>query len=280
MKNVALRSITGLFIIIFVLGGFWSHPFSFVITGMIIMSAAMYEYYTLVRRTGVRPQIIPGMILGVTAYAISAGIAAGLISKPFYLLLIPLVSVVMVIELFRSAEQPFNSLAHTFFAILYITIPFSMFPFSAFGREGLPALVTGFGYTFSPGILIGFFLLLWANDTGAYIVGSAIGKHKLYAKISPAKSWEGFFGGMIFAIAAAWFLAGWLGVIDRLGWVTVAFIVSVAGTLGDLVESMLKRSMNAKDSGGFLPGHGGFLDRFDSVIIAFPLVYFYIVIFG
>jgi phosphatidate cytidylyltransferase len=99
-------------------------------------------------------------------------------------------------------------------------------------------------------------------------------------RISPKKSWEGFFGGLVIAAAIGWLLSGWLGVLDKKGWIIVSVIVSIAGTYGDLVESMLKRSIGVKDSGTIMPGHGGFLDRFDSVIISFPLVYLYISLFG
>jgi phosphatidate cytidylyltransferase len=133
---------------------------------------------------------------------------------------------------------------------------------------------------FSPGIIVGFFLLLWANDTGAYIIGITLGKHRLMERISPKKSWEGFFGGLVIAILAAWLLSGWLGVLDTIGWILTAVIISIAGTYGDLVESMLKRSMGVKDSGSVMPGHGGFLDRFDSSFISFPLVYLFISLFG
>jgi phosphatidate cytidylyltransferase len=155
-----------------------------------------------------------------------------------------------------------------------------MLPFSAFSRTGLESLLPHNQPMFSPGIIIGFFLLIWANDTGAYLAGVSFGRHKLFERISPKKSWEGFFGGVVSAVTAAWFLSGWLGVVDRTHWIIIAVIVSVAGTYGDLVESMLKRSTGIKDSGSIMPGHGGFLDRFDSAIISFPLVYLFISLFG
>jgi phosphatidate cytidylyltransferase len=106
------------------------------------------------------------------------------------------------------------------------------------------------------------------------------GKHHLFERISPKKSWEGFFGGMILTLLVARLLSGWLGVTDTTGWMIIAVIISVAGTAGDLIESMLKRSLELKDSGTIMPGHGGFLDRFDSVVVSFPLVYLYIAILG
>ena len=99
-------------------------------------------------------------------------------------------------------------------------------------------------------------------------------------RISPKKSWEGFFGGMITSVLAGWLLSGWLGVVDTRGWIIISLIISVAGTYGDLVESMLKRSMGVKDSGTIMPGHGGFLDRFDSALLSFPLVYLFLTLFG
>jgi phosphatidate cytidylyltransferase len=155
-----------------------------------------------------------------------------------------------------------------------------MFPFAAFARSGLKSLLPHDNIIFSPGIIIGFFILIWANDTGAYLTGMSLGKHKLMERISPKKTWEGFIGGIIIAALVAWFLSDWLGVVNRFSWVIISMIISVAGTYGDLVESMLKRSTGVKDSGTIMPGHGGFLDRFDSAVVSFPLVYLFISLFG
>jgi len=278
VTNFVRRTVTGAFIVIFVLGGLWLHPLSFFIVGAVMIGGTQHEYYLMVRGTGVRPQLVTGIISGFILYVTSTLIALGWLPFKGFLVLIPVISIVMVIELFRNVERPFDSLAHTFFSILYTAVPFSMFPFSAFNRTGLEPLLQMEGIQFSPGILIGFFLLLWTNDTGAYLVGSLIGKHRLFERISPKKSWEGFFGGMLLTLLVARLISGWLGVADTTGWMIIAFIVSVAGTLGDLLESMLKRSLGLKDSGTIMPGHGGFLDRFDSVVVAFPLVYLYLAI--
>jgi len=272
--------LTGAWIVIFVMGGFWLHPVSFFLTGLIMLIGTQYEYYLMIRNTGVRPQMVPGILTGITAYVISTLIASGIIPKNSFLILIPMMLIIMVIELYRKQEKPFDSLAHTFFSILYTAIPFSMFPFSAFSRTGLDSLLPHESIVFSPGIIIGFFLLLWANDTGAYLTGITIGRHRLFERISPKKSWEGFFGGVITAAIVAWLLSDLLGVVERKHWVIISLIISVAGTYGDLVESMLKRSLGVKDSGTIMPGHGGFLDRFDSTIIAFPLVYLFISLLG
>jgi phosphatidate cytidylyltransferase len=107
-----------------------------------------------------------------------------------------------------------------------------------------------------------------------------MGKHKLFKRVSPKKSWEGFFGGVVATLAVAWAISGWIDITGITGWMIIAVLISVGGTFGDLVESMLKRSAGAKDSGSIFPGHGGFLDRFDSVLFAWPLMYLFITFFG
>jgi phosphatidate cytidylyltransferase len=263
-----------------VVGGLWLHPVSFFIVVAVLIAGTQHEYYMMVRGTGIRPQTIAGIIAGFVIYLISTTVAAGWLPEESFLLLIPVVTVIMVAELFRKVERPFDSLAHTFFSILYTAAPFSLLPFAAFSHTGLEPLIQMNGVIFSPGIPVGFFLLLWTNDTGAYLVGSAIGKHPLFERISPKKSWEGFLGGLLLTLLVARLIGGWLGVADTTGWVIIAVIISIAGTAGDLLESMLKRSLGLKDSGTILPGHGGFLDRFDSVVVSFPLVYLYIAISG
>jgi phosphatidate cytidylyltransferase len=266
--------------VIFVLGGFWLHPISFLLTGLILLIGTQYEYYLIIRNSGIDPRMLPGLITGISVYVISALVASGMIPMSSFLFIIPLVILVMIMELYRKHERPFDSLAHTFFPVLYTALPFSLFPFSAFSHTGLSPLIPIEGLIFSPGIIIGFFLLLWANDTGAYLAGVSFGRHRLMERISPKKSWEGFFGGFILALAAAWLLSGWLGVVETLDWMIISVIISIAGTYGDLIESMLKRSGGVKDSGTIMPGHGGFLDRFDSTIISFPLVYLFISLLG
>lgn len=280
MSNFLRRTLTAVWIVIFVLGGFWLHPVSFFLTGLLIVAGTQYEYYSMIKSAGIRPQTVGGIIAGLAIFIISTLVAAGLLQGKYFLVLIPLSLALMIGELFRKEERPFDSLAHTFLSLIYIAAPFSLFPFAAFSRVGLHSLIGHPGIEFSPGIIIGFFLVLWANDTGAYITGVSFGRHKLMERISPKKSWEGFLGGIVSAIFAAWLLGDWFGVLTKSQWMAAAIVISFAGTLGDLFESMLKRSIGVKDSGSIMPGHGGFLDRFDSALFAFPLLYLFLSLFG
>ena len=166
-----------------------------------------------------------------------------------------------LVELFKKNPKPFRNIALTFLSIIYITLPITLLHFLAFkdGQFGaLPVLY--------------FFILVWVNDSGAYLVGVSMGKHKLYERISPKKTIEGFAGGIAFNLAAAYLIHNYSQIGNLWIWLVAALVISVAGTAGDLIESMLKRSLNVKDSGTFLPGHGGILDRFDAALFTAPMV--------
>jgi phosphatidate cytidylyltransferase len=280
LNNFFRRTLTGAWIVIFVMGGIWLHPVSFFLTGLVMLAGTQYEYFMMIRNTGVKPQVIPGMITGAAGYILATLVASGILNAIYLLLISPLIIAVMIAELYRKQDKPFESMALTLFSLFYTAFPFSLFPFAAFNRSGLDSILPHGNIIFSPGIVVGFFILLWLNDTGAYLAGSSFGRHRLMERISPKKSWEGFFGGMLLATAASWFLAGFLGSLEPAKWVIIALIISISGTYGDLVESMLKRNMGVKDSGTIMPGHGGFLDRYDSTIISFPLVFLFISLFG
>jgi phosphatidate cytidylyltransferase len=279
LSDIVRRTVTGAGIVVFILGGLWLHPVSFSLTVLLLLAGVFYEYYLIITNAGQKPQLVSGMLSGIAVYSVATAVAAGLLGPESFIFLLPLSIIMIIAELYRKQEKPFDSLAHTFFPLLYIAIPFSLFPFSAFSHTGMKPLLND-STVFSPGIAIGFFILTWANDSGAYLAGVSFGRHKLMERISPKKTWEGFFGGILLAIVAAVLFSGWLGVVDRMHWIIIALIISVAGTYGDLAESMLKRSTGVKDSGSIMPGHGGFLDRFDSTITAFPLVYLFIALFG
>lgn len=280
MNNFYTRTLTGAGIVVFILFGFWLHPYTFFAAGLILLAGCLFEYYRMIKLTGCQPQSAAGIISGIFIYIVSTLVASGSAGYWLFILLLVIFPLIVIIEIFRARRDPFNSLAHTVFPLLYIALPFSLFAFSAWDHDGLQSIIHYEQGKFSPGLVIGFFILIWANDTGAYLTGVSIGRHKLLERISPKKTWEGLIGGLVLAAIAGWLLSGWLGITTTAGWIITALVTGIVGTLGDFAESMLKRSTGVKDSGSILPGHGGFLDRFDSTILAFPIVYLFITLFG
>ena len=181
-------------------------------------------------------------------------------------LLLSIAFLMLVFELFLKAELPFNNVALIIFSLFYIAIPFSLFPYFSYFKST----------RFSPNVVAGMLFLTWANDSFAYIIGSKIGKTPFFLRISPKKTWEGTIGGAVMCLLTSAIIAQFFTQLSLTSWMIIGGIVAVFGTIGDLVESMLKRSVGVKDSGSFMPGHGGFLDRFDAFIFCIPFVYFYL----
>jgi phosphatidate cytidylyltransferase len=169
----------------------------------------------------------------------------------------------MFVELFMGSDAPFSNIGHVLLGLMYLGLPFSLLVSIAFWHGD-----------YAPMRVFGLLLLNWTNDTMAYVVGSKIGKTPFFTRISPNKTWEGTLGGVFFTFVVATIFALWLPSFQPAEWLTMAAMVGIFGTAGDLIESMLKRSIRVKDSGSFLPGHGGFLDRFDSFVFALPFVWF------
>jgi phosphatidate cytidylyltransferase len=169
--------------------------------------------------------------------------------------------------LYKRSATPFQNIAYTYLGIIYLAIPFSLLILMInFGKGN-------FGVFTFP---VFYFFMIWANDTFAYLVGSAIGKHRLFERISPKKSWEGAIGGLFFTFVLAFILSQFYSFLSVPQWLELAAIIVVFGNFGDLAESMFKRSIDCKDSGKFFPGHGGILDRFDSVLLSAPFVFIYL----
>jgi phosphatidate cytidylyltransferase len=280
LNNFYTRTLTGAGIVLFILGGFWLHPYTFFAAGLILLTGCVYEYFQIIIGTGAKPQVATGLIISAYLYTASTLIARGSAGFRLFIILLAFIPAAIIMEIFRKQQNPFNNLAQTVFPVLYIALPFSLFPFSAWNHEGLKTILGNDTFLFSPALVIGFFILIWANDTGAYLTGVTMGRHKLLERISPKKTWEGLAGGLLLSVVAGFFLPDLIGITGKAGWIIAALITGVAGTFGDLAESMLKRSAGVKDSGSILPGHGGFLDRFDSTIMAFPLVYLFVTLFG
>jgi len=187
----------------------------------------------------------------------------------FIFILFPLASLIFLVKLYKKAEnEPFINISLFYLGICYVALPFAL----------INVIMYHHGY-YSYQIMLGLLIIIWASDTGAYFAGSAFGKTKLFERISPKKSWEGSIGGAVVSISLAIVISRYYTDLNLIEWVIVAVIVVVAGTYGDLVESLFKRSMSIKDSGNIIPGHGGFLDRFDSLILAVPFIVLFLQLF-
>jgi phosphatidate cytidylyltransferase len=231
------------------------------------MVLGMIEFYRLFI-PGRRINWTVGIIAGIVFFMTSFLVANLFIGANILLLNIPLIGLIFILELFFNDDQHVRNIGVTLSGLIYIALPLSLINFFY-----NPALSQGVSYN---EILIVFFAVMWINDTAAYLVGSSFGKHKLWERISPNKTWEGLFGGLIFGLLAVFILSKFYTIFAPLEWMVFGFLVIVFGTLGDLVESMFKRSLFIKDTGEILPGHGGILDRFDGVLIAIPFVYVYL----
>ena len=274
MNNFTQRAITGLsFAFIMAAGILFSH-WSFIALLFFISTAGLIEFYRLVRSDQVEAQVVPGVLISQSLFLLLTYLLLKQMELKWMLVSIPLFAIVFIIELFRKKTHPFQNIAITLTGIIYLTLPIMLMAKIAFGFTPQD------GVAYHGEVIMGCILLVWASDTGAYMIGSKIGKHRLFERISPKKSWEGFFGGLLVALFAAWVISVWFPDLNLTEWMIVSVIIVVTGTLGDLVESMLKRSIDVKDSGKFLPGHGGILDRFDALLIAIPFVFFYLFLLG
>ncbi len=240
---------------------YWS-AWSYFLLFLLVVVLAMLEFYRLACLGGIRPNKFLGVGGGIVTYALVFLSASGYIPGNYLYILCPMVAFIYLIELYQQSTTPFTNIAYTLLGIVYVSGPFTLLHITALAKGG----------AYSHEIVMGILLILWANDTGAYLVGSSIGNRRLFQRISPHKSWEGSLGGAALALAVSYAIANYFNTIDLWTWLGVGGIIIVAGTYGDLVESMLKRSLNIKDSGDIIPGHGGLLDRFDSFLLAVPCI--------
>jgi len=270
MNDHIKRSITGIIFAFLLLFATWWSQWSFMILFLLIATLSLWEFYKLVGTINVAPQKIAGIIIGISLYT-SSFLFFFNKQNLFYLILSSsLFYIIFIFELFRKTETPFTNIAYTLLGIFYIIVPFSMLAYIGFST----------GSDFQWKLVIGYFLLIWANDTAAYFIGVKFGEHKLFERISPNKSWEGFLSGMVMCFIATYVISHYYVTLSFFSWIVMALIVVVAGTFGDLVESLFKRSINYKDSGKLLPGHGGVLDRFDSMLLSAPFIGIYLFIIG
>jgi phosphatidate cytidylyltransferase len=267
MSNFWARTITGLSMVFLLLAAMVINYWFFSALFLLVTILGLIEFYRLFSSDEIQPQIVYGTLAGALLFV-------GMVLQPFCIIspvwLLPLVFLPFVFEVFRKKSHPFLNIALTLTGILYLAVPLGLLVLindpSGIRLWGFPVLLTG------------ILLFTWLYDTGAYLFGKQFGKTLFFERISPKKTWEGIAAGTITAWGAAVAMIFLVPEIAWFDWMVLATIVVVFGTLGDLAESMLKRSLNIKDSGSILPGHGGILDRFDSFLISIPFVFLYLVL--
>ena len=275
MKNFIQRAITGLIFVAVLIGCIIGSPLSFGLLFSIISAMATAEFCNLMNKhEGVCVNrnicVLGSVSLFLCFFYYGMNPAQTGIFIPYLIITIYL----MVSELYLKKKHPLNSLAYAMLSQIYVGLPFALLNVLAFHSNGWDSVSE---YQFI--LPLSIFAFNWINDTGAYCTGMLLGKHPLFKRISPKKSWEGSIGGAVFSMAGAFALAHFFPIMSTAAWVGMGLTVVVFGTWGDLTESLMKRHLGIKDSGNILPGHGGMLDRFDSAIMAIPaaVVYLYLI---
>ncbi|MBA4409211.1 MAG: phosphatidate cytidylyltransferase [Bacteroidota bacterium] len=272
MKKLITRTVTGIVMVLVMLTAIIASPYSYALLFLIILIGGIAEFNKLFKLSEVKPNQVLSYFIAVILFILSFLIAHGILEFTFLFGLFPLLLLIIAAELYRKKEKPVENIAVTIFSAVYIAIPLSLLNFLVF-----PEIISENSY--SPKLLIALFSLIWIYDSGAYLFGVSIGKHRLFERISPKKSWEGVIGGTLTAIVAAWFISGFIPEIKTVHWIAISILTVISSTFGDLTESMFKRYFGIKDSGNILPGHGGILDRFDSLFFAAPLAVMYLKLF-
>lgn len=267
-SNFVQRSITGALFVTAVAGCTLFSQWSFFILLFAVNFLCLLEFFELVLPDKGWFEKYLGIIAGSVIYLMFALIFSADLSLAWYYHLIPIFMFMFIIKLYENTNAEFATLAYQILGLLYITMPLVM--------------LTKIGYInsfeYSAGLPMGFFLLLWTSDTGAYLAGRSLGKHKLFERVSPKKTWEGSIGGLVLVSIVAYTLSRFslFDAVSTIDWLVIGFLVVVFGSYGDLFESLLKRNLHIKDSGTILPGHGGVLDRFDGLFLAVPAIFFYL----
>ena len=273
-NNFIQRAVTGVLFVIVLVGCILYSPLSFGILFTIINALSVHEFAQLVSKssevsinktiTALRGAYL---FLGLKSFCTQQSVGGRVFLPCLGLLLY-----MMITELYLKKKNPTGNWAYSMLSQLYVALPFALLNVLAFQNSPETSSVT-----YNPILPLSIFVFIWLSDTGAYCVGSLIGKHRLFERISPKKSWEGSIGGGIFSIASSLGFAHFFPFMPGWQWVGLAIVVVIFGTWGDLTESLMKRQLGIKDSGNILPGHGGMLDRFDSALMAIPaaVVYLY-----
>jgi phosphatidate cytidylyltransferase len=269
MKDILIRSITGAGLVLAIVGGILLGNVYFASLFFIVTILGTYEFYNMLAGSKYNPQKIFGTAISGILYILLALMSNDILSPQYLTLVVVLFFIIPIRELYRNNESPIPNIALTIFGVLYVGLTFGLSNFLFTDNEAIKD-----NYHF----ILAFFVILWTSDSMAYLTGVSIGKHKLFKRISPKKSWEGFFGGLISTMIVGYIFSRFFPDLNTIEWIGYAVVVCIAGVYGDLIQSLFKRSLGLKDSGNILPGHGGILDRFDAVLLAIPVAIAYVML--
>lgn len=270
LPNFIVRVLAGAVFVGLLLGGILINEYTFVVILSLITVLCLYEFYGLIEKDAKIPiirawNVLGGFFLFLGSFYFCAYENSVISFVPYIIYLM----VLFVSELYLKRKDPIQSLAYSILGQLYIAVPLSLTNYLVFAYE--PG---SYHYVYILALLV----FIWVNDSFAYLTGMLFGKHRLFERISPKKSWEGFVGGATFSIVSSLIFAHFFPNLSIPIWLGFAAITVAFGTWGDLFESLIKRTLGVKDSGNMIPGHGGILDRFDSTILAIPAIFVYLVI--
>jgi len=269
VNNLLTRTLTGIVFVGVIIGSVLLSRFAFSVLFFVFNIFTLIEYFKIIHgKSENAGQRFAGITGGSILYVLASLVSLELLDNKWLILIMLIPTIIIITRLYNKKPKPLDDISRTIFGIIYISVPFSILNFFY-----NPAFIAG---EIHPNILLGFFIILWTSDSFAYLTGVTIGRNKLFERISPKKTWEGTIGGLIFALAVSWILSIYITEYNLMNWLVIGFLTVLFGAFGDLAESMLKRSMNVKDSGKMLPGHGGFLDRFDAALLAAPVVFIYL----
>jgi phosphatidate cytidylyltransferase len=275
VNELGQRIITAIIFGVIVLGAVWFGAFTFSLLLVVMAIIGLWEFAQLSNKlTGVEVSPLLLTMSGTAVLLMAQAVLLGYL-EPFYLMvLVPLPFILLIAGLYVRYSQPLKSSAILLLGIFYVVVPLITWLASAM-------IFSGESNTeFSAAFIFAYLAILWSNDSGAYLAGRSFGRNKLFERISPKKTWEGFAGGITLAVIAGMIASHFIDGLSSAGWVLVSVVLSITATLGDLVESMFKRNAGVKDSGSLMPGHGGVLDRFDGLFISAPFIFVLLLIFG
>lgn len=264
MKNFLVRSASAVVFVCILLGALYAHYIAFAIVMGFVAVVALWEYARIAEALEINISKFAYLIGGGLLFVI---IYISRIANPGYVALYTILLIMLHIgtEIW-SEKGNTKRLVYSLFGYLYTIVPFGLSAYLVLDEQGV----------YHPEWMLLLFSIIWCNDTFAYLVGVAIGKHRMCPRVSPKKSWEGFAGGMLSAVCIAFVISVGFPMMSLEKAILLCISVAIAGVLGDLIESLFKRTVAIKDSGNIIPGHGGVLDRFDAVMLAIPVMYLFL----